>query len=49
MLGAAAWAWQASRAAIEVKLPDPRDTLAGPTLYAQFKESIEDAGLKVKP
>lgn len=49
MLGAAAWAWEASRAAIEVELPDPSDTLAGPTLYAQFKESIEAAGLRVKP
>lgn len=42
------WAWQASRAAIEVELPDPRDTLVGPTLYAQFKASVEGAGLKVK-
>lgn len=42
------WAWQTSRASLVIELPNPAETLAGPTLYAQFKESVEASGAKVK-
>lgn len=56
MLGAAAWAWQASRAAIEVELPFPRsiftkseDWDAAEIYEYHVRESIYRQGLRVKP
>lgn len=48
------WAWQASRAAIEVELPSCRDSSSayfGDECYApdELVKAIESLGLKVKP
>jgi len=56
MFGAAAWAWQASRAAVEVELPTVADYF-DQSVYPRtcellgiaMRSSIEAAGLKVKP
>ncbi|MDT3614634.1 hypothetical protein [Cronobacter sakazakii] len=39
------WAWQASRAAVEIEIPEVLDYWLG---REGFAESIRDAGLKVK-
>lgn len=49
MLGAAAWAWQASRAAIEVELPRQHGVHYPRMFSDEVRTSIESLGLKVKP
>lgn len=44
IMGAAMWAWQASRAVIEVELPE-MEWLH----HDEAREAIESLGLKVKP
>lgn len=45
---ARAWYWwKRARAGVVVVLPNRSDTLAGPSLYKQFKEAVEAAGVKV--
>ncbi|RON17916.1 hypothetical protein BK660_21740 [Pseudomonas brassicacearum] len=39
--------WKASRESLVIDLPAPRQTLAGPSLYAQFKEAVEASGAQV--
>ena len=39
--------WNMALDSVVVQLPEPRDTLAGPTLFRQFKDSVEAAGLRV--
>ncbi|MCE1084585.1 hypothetical protein LU642_28800 [Pseudomonas asiatica] len=49
LMGAAMWAWQASRAAVVVELPKDIVTMAGPVLYADdVRAAIEAQGLKVE-
>ena len=47
MMGAAAWAWQASRAAVVVELPDPNEVPDTGDYCAEAIDAIEAQGLKV--
>ncbi|WP_085678166.1 MULTISPECIES: hypothetical protein [unclassified Pseudomonas] len=50
LMGAALWAWEASREAVVVDLPKDIVTMAGPVLYADdARAAIEAQGLKVAP
>ncbi|WP_462402259.1 hypothetical protein [Pseudomonas sp. Marseille-QA0332] len=49
MMGAAMWAWQASREAVVVELPVHFKTMAGDVMWsADVREALEAQGLKVE-
>lgn len=50
LMGAALWAWEASRAAVTVELPEHFKTMAGDVMWsADVREALEAQGLKVAP